>query len=113
MLRGDVVLATKCDKVFIVNSDDTDIMRSLSCKEAYVITYGLCNKATLTASSIGQHHIVLCLQRAITTLEGKTIEPQEFTISLSREFNPETVMLIAAVCLTSGVSASALSKFMF
>lgn len=113
MLRGDIVLAAQYDRVYIVNTNDAETMRNLSCKEAYVITYGLCNKATLTVSSMGQHHIVLCLQRAISTLDGRIIEPQEFSINLLREQNPETIMLIAAVCLINGVSANALSKFMF
>ncbi|NLB81346.1 MAG: hypothetical protein GX800_07025 [Clostridiaceae bacterium] len=107
------MLATENDKVYVINANDTDTIKHLNFKEAYVITYGLCNKATITLSSITEEHIVLCLQRAIITLDGQTIEPQEISFSLSKEYDPETIMLITAICLISGISANKLSNFMF
>jgi hypothetical protein len=101
------------DKIYVVSANDTESIKRLKNKKVYVVTYGLCSKATLTASSIEQNHMVLCLQRAIVTLDGKKIEPQEFSVYPSKEYDPETVMLIMAICLTSGVSADKLSKFMF
>ncbi len=99
--------------VYIVNADDTSKMQSLGNKNAYVITYGLCNKATLTISSITAEHIVLCLQRSILTFSGNVIEPQEFSIPISSECDPETIMLITAMCLVSGIPASNLTRFVF
>ena len=100
-------------KVFIVNNNDTETINRLKDKKAYVITYGLCNKATLTLSSIEQDRMVLCLQRSVTDLGGNKIEPQEFSVSPSKEYDPEIIMLIAAICMISGVPADKLSKFVF
>jgi hypothetical protein len=57
--------------------------------------------------------MVLCLQRSVTDLGGNKIEPQEFSVSPSKEYDPEIIMLIAAICMISGVPADKLSKFVF
>ena len=42
-----------------------------------VITYGFNSKATITASSVEEDQVMVCLQRTMKTREGKQMEPQE------------------------------------
>ena len=45
--------------------------------ELTVITYGFNSKATITASSVEEDQVMVCLQRTMKTREGKQMEPQE------------------------------------
>lgn len=101
------------DKVLLINSDDTAAVSATHTHIAYAITYGFNSKATLTASSINDDSMVLCLQRTIVDLNGKEIEPQEFSISVEGDYKPEVVMLVAAICLISGIPVETLSGFVF
>jgi len=101
------------DKVFLVNTDDINQIGYSGKEQAYIITYGLGNKATITVSSIEEDYIVLCLQRSIVTLDMTLIEPQEFSVRLTKKYDIETIMLITSICLISGVPINKLSKFVF
>lgn len=101
------------DKIILVNTDDTAAISTLQQQKAYVITYGFNSKATLTASSVNENQMVLCLQRSIVDLDGREIEPQEFSVSLLGKYEPEIVMLAVAIFILSGISIDKLSKFMF
>lgn len=58
-------------------------------KETIIISYGLNPLSTVTASSISDSgeelQFQFCLQRTITSLSGKKIEPQEFPVRLKRK----------------------------
>ena len=108
MLQADADI----DKIVLVNTDGGNF-GLLNMKRAYVITYGFSSKATLTLSGIEDDHIVICLQRTVTDLSGRQIDPQEFNVYFSGEHNPDTVLQLAAVCLLSGVPVENISKFVF
>ncbi|MDR0405289.1 MAG: hypothetical protein LBH54_00695, partial [Clostridiales bacterium] len=97
------VHSTGGEKIIFVNTDDAESVSTLSNRKAYVITYGFNSKATITASSVNDSHMVLCLQRAIVDLRGNEIEPQEFSVALTGVYQPEAVMLIVSVGIVSGV----------
>ena len=99
------------DKIVLVNTDGDGDLSSLNIQKAYVVTYGLNRKATLTASSIDDGNIVVCLQRTVTDLYGREIDPQEFSVSFSGEYDPGKALQLASVCLLSGVPVENLSKF--
>lgn len=101
------------EKIILINNDDIDAISTLQSQKAYVVTYGLNSKATLTASSIEKNQIVLCLQRTIVDVDGNEIEPQEFSVSLLDDYDPELVMLIMAISIINGISIDKLSRFMF
>ena len=54
-------------------------------KPIKVITFGFNSKATISISSVNEEKIIVCLQRDIEKMNGKTIESQEKEIKLSRE----------------------------
>lgn len=71
-------------KYLILNSDLKDninILDEIPCK---IITYGLNQKATITASSIGESNIIVCVQRKIETVNGNTKEVGEYNIKLPK-----------------------------
>lgn len=61
----------------IVNSDIESNLQLLENIKATVITYGFNSKATITASSVGEEEMMLCIQRTWQDKMGKNIEPQE------------------------------------
>ena len=68
----------------IVNSDIEDNLELLENVKATVITYGFNSKATITASSVTEEEILICLQRSIEIKNGKIVEPQEISIKLEK-----------------------------
>ena len=64
----------------ILNSDinvKIDLIENLDLK---VITYGFNSKSTVTASSVTEEEMLICVQRNIINIKGKKIEPQEIKI---------------------------------
>lgn len=100
------------EKIYLINSDSLPC-REILVSDAYVITYGFSQKATLSVSSFEDQRMVMCLQRSITTLNGKITEPQEFAIMLSDNSDASTVMLAVAVAVVCGATAEELSKLVF
>lgn len=71
-------------KYLIINADekiDRNILKDL---EFDIITYGLNQKCTITASSISQDNVIVCLQRNIKNIKDKIIESNEFNIKLDK-----------------------------
>ena len=68
--------------------------------KATVITYGFNSKATITASSVEEEEMMLCIQRSMEDKEGKVIEPQEVKIPLCENVN--CTMAIASCLLLYG-----------
>jgi len=69
-------------KYLIINSD-IDIRSGIFNKmETNIIDYGLNQKATVTASSINEENIIICLQRNIKNINNKIIETDENKINI-------------------------------
>lgn len=66
----------------ILNADleiESSILSNISIK---TITYGLKSKSTITASSIKEDNIIICIQREIKSIKSNTIEPKEIKIKV-------------------------------
>ena len=83
----------------ILNTDITDNLKLLDNLNIELITYGFNSKATITASSVDDNKIIICLQRAINSVFGVKIEPQEFEMNFSNELNTYDVMEITSLLL--------------
>ena len=69
-------------KVIIINSDEREIMNYLPNNATQkLITYGINNKACVTASSMAEGACTICIQRAFASLSGRQLVQQEFTIN--------------------------------
>ncbi|MCI9177591.1 MAG: hypothetical protein HFJ28_03240 [Clostridia bacterium] len=77
-------------KYLILNTDMAKNLDLLDNLIFELITYGLNSKATITTSSIEDGKIMVCLQRTIQNVKGKSIEPQER--SYKEETNGYAVM---------------------
>ena len=65
-------------KYLIINTDNNVINIEIDNSNIQIITYGMNQKATVTASSIKEDEILICLQRNIKNINDQTIEIQEF-----------------------------------
>lgn len=84
----------------IVNSDIEENLNLLKDIKATVITYGFNSKATITASSVGEEEMMLCIQRTLQDKNGKNIEPQEIKLSINEDSN--CTMAVACILLLYG-----------
>ncbi len=72
--------------VAIVNVDDGELIKILEGMKHRFITYGFNTKACVTTSSIGdtvsEDGFICCLQRSVSTKDGKVVGPQEYKMRL-------------------------------
>lgn len=84
-------------KYLIVNSDIISNLNILNNLEITVITYGFNSKATITASSVNDDEVLVCIQRNILDNKGNNIEPQEIKMKLQKDAS--CTMAIATILL--------------
>jgi hypothetical protein len=89
------------DDYMVVNADDKAIFPLISHCEATLITYGFNAKACITASSVAEDGIQVCVQRAFTGINGTTCFPQEFFAKA--DGNCEDVLAAAAALVVCGM----------
>jgi len=97
-ILADLVPKMTPDEYLVVNADDKNIFPYLAPRRAKLITYGFNNKACVTASSITDDGLHICIQRSFTTLDGATHDPQEFAAPGGNlSVSPETALGAATV----------------
>lgn len=94
--------------LIIPDSLDRDIIPAFSSKN--IISYGLCRKNTITASSLIASRLAISLQRKIEDICGNTIEEQEFIMSLHEGENAEEMLGLVSTLLAIGNSPEVISK---
>ena len=88
----------KNTKYLIINSD-INIKKDNIYNNVQIITYGMNQKATVTASSIQEDSILICIQRNIKNIEGNIIEMQEFRMKSENITNKKTYSLLVLFIL--------------
>lgn len=74
-------------KYLIINAD-IDINKTLIEELQFdILTFGLNQKSTITASSIGDNNMIICLQRNIKNVYQELIEPNEFNIKYNENID--------------------------
>jgi len=66
------------DDFLVVNADDKGIFPLLGNSSAKLITYGFNSRACITASSVTNDGVQVCIQRGFIGADGVAREPQEF-----------------------------------
>lgn len=84
----------------IINSDIQNNLSLLENINATIITYGFNSKATITASSVNEEEIMICLQRTIENKNKEKIEPQEIKMEIYE--NANCTMAIASILVIYG-----------
>lgn len=87
-------------KYLIINSDIESNFNLLENIRATVITYGFNTKATITASSVNEEEIMICIQRNIKNKNGQILEPQEIKVEIYENVN--CTMAIVSLLLIYG-----------
>jgi len=103
-------------KLGLINVDDPNCIRLLEGNNnMVVVTYGLNEKASVTASSIDTEfpsYFNYCLQRGLTTLSGIDIEPFEYPMQLNLYGTHNIYNALAAVtcCLLLDVPIQSIAR---
>lgn len=88
----------------IINADEEINLGLLENISLNIITYGFNSKSTITASSVKEEGILLCIQRAIKDFNEIKIEPQEIYIKKSVPKLVTSIILgIATILLLYGI----------
>jgi len=101
-ILAEIVPKMAQDSYLVANADDKEIFPYLSPRKAQLVTYGFNNKACVTASSVTDEGLHICIQRSFTTLDGNTQDPQEFAALVGVTFSPETALGAAAAYAICG-----------
>lgn len=99
----------------VINSDIEIKKEILEDIEAKTITYGLKQKSTITASSIKEESIIICVQREIKNIQNKTIEPNEIKINVENSKNINEILAIYSIITlyNDKISVDLLENFNF
>jgi len=100
----NVVPNLSSEDYLVVNADDKAIFPLLSQSSATLITYGFNARACITASSVTDDGLQICIQRAFKGIDGEERLPQEFSAKLNYEENTDTVLAAAAALAVCGVA---------
>ncbi|MCI8700591.1 MAG: hypothetical protein HFJ47_04560 [Clostridia bacterium] len=83
----------------IINSDfslESEILNDIEIK---IITYGLKQKSTITASSIQEESIIICTQRKIRNIQDEIIEPKETKINIQHNKKIYEILAIYSIII--------------
>ena len=95
--ESDLNEIIKSARYLIINIDSVDIAK-IKNVDLTIITYGFSSKSTITASSVEDDGLLICLQRSIEGIYGQIVEPQELCIKDEIQ-NPYLKMAIGAMKL--------------
>ena len=90
----------KSDITIIPDSLDKDILSLISAKN--VISYGLCTKSTVTASSLIGSKLGISLQRKIPDVHGHILDEQELFVDIAGDVQTENALGIVSTFLVLG-----------
>ena len=82
-------------KYLLINTDINMPLGFLQNNNIQIITYGMNQKATVTASSIKDDEVLICLQRNIWNVKHKIIEMQEVKVKSENISNATVYNLLA------------------
>lgn len=81
----------------IVNTDRVKTLDVFNMFNLKIFTFGFNSKADVTASSVTEDGILICVQKEIEGINGNIIEPQE--IKINSEEDAEGVMAVETLLL--------------
>ena len=94
----------KSGAVALVNTDGVPLSALLGF-DGQIVTFGFNSRACVTASSIADGNIQVCIQRSMLTLNGDVLQEQEFPVSMPSR-DPSAVLAVCACALLCGLDAA-------
>ncbi len=101
-------LSIKSDIAIVPDSLNKDTLSSISAKS--VISYGLCRKNTVTASSLIGSKLGISLQRKIPDVCGHIIDEQELFVDIDRGMHTEDALGVVSAMLALGINPEHISE---
>lgn len=87
----------------VINADKEINLNLLQDLKVNAITYGFNSKSTVTASSVSEEEVLLCIQRNIQDLNKKEIELQEISIQkVTPKLDTDIIMGLATILILEG-----------
>ena len=83
------------ESYLIVNADN---ISSAAFPPLRIISYGFNQKASVTASSVFDEALQICIQRGFLSLSGRAYEAQEFKAACPSGVSPHSVLGAATAC---------------
>lgn len=91
-------------KYLIINTDIENNLLALDNINTNLITFGFNSKSTITASSVKDDNILICVQRTIENINGEKLEPQELLVEVdTTSIGVHTTMGIVALLIVYGI----------
>ncbi|MDR2649111.1 MAG: hypothetical protein LBB94_05265, partial [Clostridiales bacterium] len=88
-----------------------DILALAADSRGLLITYGFNSKVCVTASSVTENEIQICVQRDLPTLRGGRVDQQEFGVIVDTEAcDAENWLAAITTALVAGVQVMVLNK---
>ena len=104
------VIESQASRFFIMNPDQKELLACAANSRGVLITYGFNNKVCVTASSVMENEIQICVQRDLPTLSGREIEQQEFGVTADTQTNgPENLLAAITAALVADVEVMVLN----
>ena len=91
--------------ICVIASGNAQAAQLLCGSRAAVITCGTGPTDTLSLAGIDASSACVSLQRNLVDLNGRIIEPHDFSVRLSMQRTPEQILAVSAVLLLSGVDS--------
>jgi hypothetical protein len=86
------------------NAAAAALLKSSACA---AVTCGTGQRDTLSVAGLESAGATLSLQRNLTTLAGKTLEPHDFNVRFTAERSPHQALFVSAALLISGADSAA------
>lgn len=82
-------------KNVILNLDlNTNIKQNM---ENNIISFGYNSQSDITVSSVEEDQVLICIQRTITSIYNRKIEPQEIKVNVKSDISVYNIMIIIAL----------------
>lgn len=88
-------------KYLVINTDRIKNIEMFKEYDLKIFTFGFNSKALVTASSVTDDGVLICVEKEIESISGKIIEPQEIKVKNSED--AESIMAVACTLLIYGI----------
>lgn len=89
----------------ILESGNQQAAALLQNSKSPVVTCGMSTKDTLSVASVEEDGAVLSLQRNVSTLDGRLVEPHDFRVSFRAGMRSQQLLSISMILLLCGVDS--------
>ena len=92
--------------LYVLEAKNTRAAAFLKGSDAAAVTCGTSSRETLSIAGLEEGTAALSLQRTLKTLNGKILEPHDFTVKFSEPRSPHQLLTVCATLLISGEDSS-------